>query len=124
MFAARILGCGIGVIGWVMTSDIDEDVDLPEDEKRVIRPIGRFGLAGRGLAVSLVGMYWMSAAIQGDPSKAHELGGTLQAVQQNSKGWLLLLTLALAFAASALFDFVEALYHRPEPGLELGPRCR
>jgi hypothetical protein len=117
-----IFGCGIGVIGWVMTSDIDEDVDLPDDEKRVIQPMGRCGLAGRGVAVSLVGMYWMSAAVHADPSEAHELGGAMQTVQQNPKGWLLLLTLALAFVASALFDFVEALYHRPDPGLDI-PGC-
>ena len=86
-----ILACGIGVI----------------------EPIGRYGLAGRGVAVSLVGTYWMAAAIQGEPSKAHELGGALQAVQQHSKGWLLLLTLGVALAASAVFDFVEALYHSP-----------
>jgi hypothetical protein len=109
-----ILACGIGVIVWVMTTDIDDDVDLPEDQKRAIEPIGRYGLAGRGLAVSLVGVYWMSAAIHAEASEAHELGGTLQAVQQNPKGWLLLLTLGLALAASAVFDFVEALYHRPQ----------
>jgi hypothetical protein len=108
-----ILACGIGVIVWVMTTDIDDDVDLPEDQKRAIEPIGRYGLAGRGLSVSLVGIYWVSAAINGEPSKAHELGGALQAVQQLPKGWLLLLILGLALAASSLFDFVEAFYHRP-----------
>jgi hypothetical protein len=108
-----ILACGIGVIIWVMTTDIDDDVDLPETQKRAIEPIGRYGLAGRGLAVALVGVYWMSAAMHGEPSKAHELGGALQAVQQHSKGWLLLLTLGVALSASAVFDFVEALYHRP-----------
>ena len=29
------------------------------------------------------------------------------------KGWLLLLVLGVALAASAVFDFVEALYHNP-----------
>lgn len=108
-----ILACGIGEIVWVMTSDIDDDVDLPEAKKRLIRPIGRYGLAGRGVAVLIVGIYWMSAALHGNPSNAHELGGTLQAVQQHSQGWLLLLTLGIAFAASAFFDLVEAVYHRP-----------
>ena len=92
---------------------IYDDVDLPDSEKRAIEPLGRYGLAGRGVAISLVGVYWMAGAIQREPSKAHELGGALQAVQQNSKGWLLLLTLGVALAASALFDFVEAFYHRP-----------
>ena len=108
-----ILACGIGVIVWVMTTDIDEDVDLSESQKRAIEPIGRYGLAGRGAAIALVGIYWMAAALQGQPSKAHELGGALHAVQQHSKGWLLLLTLGVALAASADFDFVEALYHSP-----------
>jgi hypothetical protein len=109
-----ILGCGIGVVVWVMTADVDDDVDLPEDEKRLIEPIARYGLAGRGVGAALVGIYWMSAGLHTEPSKAHELGGALQAVQQNSRGWLLLLPLGVAFAASALFDFVEALYHRPQ----------
>jgi hypothetical protein len=108
-----ILACGTGVVIWVMTADIDDDVDLPEDKKRLISPIGRYGLAGRGVAVLIVGIYWISAALHGNASNAHELGGTLQAVQQHSQGWLLLLTLGVAFAASAMFDFVEALYHRP-----------
>ena len=108
-----ILVCGIAVIVWVMTTDIDEDVDLPESQKRAIEPIGRCGLAGRGVAIALVGLYFMSAAILGEAAKAHELGGALQAVQQNPKGWLLLLTLGVALTASSLFDFVEALYHSP-----------
>jgi hypothetical protein len=96
-----------------MTTDVDDDVDLPEDEKRLIEPVARYGLAGRGVGAALVGIYWMSAGLHGEPSRAHELGGALQTVQQNSRGWLLLLPLGIAFAASALFDFIEALYHRP-----------
>jgi len=122
LLGVLIVACGIGVIAWVMTTDIDDEVDLPENQKRAIEPIGRYGLAGRGLAVSLVGVYWNAAAMRGDPSKAHELGGALQSVQQHSNGWLLLLALAFAFTASALFDFIQALFHRPEPGLDV-PGC-
>ncbi len=39
-----ILTCGIGVIVWVMTTDIDDHVDLPDSEKRTIKPLGRYGL--------------------------------------------------------------------------------
>src|SRR3954465_15370995 len=105
-----------------MPPDTEEEWDRPKNQKRAIEPIGRYGLAGRGLAISLVGVYWISAAVQGDPPKAHELGGALQSVQQHSRGWFLLLALALAFAASALFDFIQALFHRPEPGLDI-PGC-
>src|SRR5205085_8623727 len=111
--ALLILASGVGAVIWVMTSDIDNDVDLPRDKKRVISPIGRYGLAGRGVAVLIVGVYWMSAALHGNPSQAHELGGTLQAVQQHPRGWLLLLTPGIAFTLSAMFDVVYAPYDRP-----------
>ena len=108
-----IVLCGIATTAWVLTADIDDDVALPEYRKQIIEPVGRYGLAGRGVAISLVGLYWMSAAIHHTPSKAYELAGTLQSVERISHGWLLLLTLGLAFTASAVFDFVEALYHNP-----------
>src|SRR5204863_8832821 len=105
------MAIGVSVLG--TTTDIDYDVELPGSHQRTIERVGRYGRAGRCVAISLVGVYWMAAALQGEPSKAHELGGALRAVQQNSKGWLLLLTLGVALAASSLFDFVEAFYHRP-----------
>ena len=108
-----ILLCGMATTAWVLTADIDDDVALPEYRKQIIEPIGRYGLAGRGVAISLVGLYWMSAAIDHAPSKAYELAGTLRSIERMSHGWLLLLTLGLAFTASAVFDFVEALYHDP-----------
>ena len=46
----------------------------------------------------------------------------MQAIQQHANGWLLLLTVAVALVASSGFDFVEALYHRPEPGVDI-PGC-
>ena len=88
--------------------EVPGDVDLLEDQERAIGPIGRYGMAGRGLSVSLVGMYWISAALQGEPPTPTNSVAPLQAVQQNPKGWLLLLTPGIALAASSLFDFVEA----------------
>ena len=108
-----ILACGIATTVWVLASDIDDDVALPEYRKQIIEPVGRYGLAGRGIAISLVGLYWISAAIYQAPSDAHELAGTLRSVERFPHGCLLLLTLGIAFVASAVFDFVEALITRP-----------
>ena len=78
----------------------------PENQKNEpSSPIGRYGLAAHGVTVALVATYWISAAIPGQHSKADELRVTLQGVQQNPKGWLPLLTLGTALAASALFRF-------------------
>jgi hypothetical protein len=71
------------------------------------------------------GQHWLTSTGcppgHGEPSRAHELGGTLQTVQQHSRGWLLLLPLGVAFAASAVFDFIEALYHRPQASTDTLP---
>src|ERR1051325_6081770 len=58
-----ILGCGIGVTGWVLTADIDNDVDLPEHQKRIMEPIGRYGLSGPGGGGGPRGAFWVLAGL-------------------------------------------------------------
>jgi hypothetical protein len=114
-----VLVCGIGLVFWAMTGDVEGDVALPQHEKRMVQPIGRYGEAGRGLAISLIGVYWIAAAVNADPAKAHALGGALQAVRHNPAGQVFLLLLGLAFAASALLELVEAIFRRTGPTQDL-----
>lgn len=110
-----VLGCGIGLMIWALAAHIGRDVALPRYEMKVVRPVGRYGVGGRGLAISLVGFYWFLAAVNADPGKAHQLGGALQELRQTSYGWGLLVVVGLAFVCSALFDLVDAFFHKPEP---------
>lgn len=112
---AVVLACGIGLIVWAATGDVDRQVELPAGEKRALQPIGRVGEGGRGLAIALVGVYWLLAGIEADASKAHQLGGALQDLRDSAYGGALLLALGIAFVASAAFELVEALFRRPEP---------
>jgi len=68
-----------------------------------------------GAALVLIGFYLVAAAIEANPSEAHELGGGLQHLRHTAYGSIALLLFALAFAASGFFDFLEALYRRTEP---------
>jgi hypothetical protein len=104
---------GVGLIAWAWMRDLTASLDMPPDERRLTRPISRYGVTGRGLALALMGLYLLGAAIHGNPTEAHDLGGLLQQLRHTAYGWFALLMFAAAFGASALFDFIAAFYRRP-----------
>jgi hypothetical protein len=112
---AVLIGGGSGLILWAWTGDIQRPLSLPARQKRLTEPVSRYGVTGRGAALVLIGFYLVAAAIEANPSKAHELGGGLQHLRHTAYGSIALLLFALAFAASGFFDFLEALYRRTEP---------
>ena len=112
---AAVLTGGIGLLVWGLIGNIDKGVDLPAEEKRLVRPVARYGVAGRGAAIALVGAYLIAAAAYGNPREAHEVGGVLAALRQVPYGRALIGLFGLAFIGSSLFDFVAAFYRRFDP---------
>ena len=112
---AAILIGGIGLLVWGIIGNVDRGVALPQQEKRVIRPIARYGVAGRGAAIALVGGFLVAAAFYGNPREAHEVGGVLAALRNLAYGRVLIGLFGLAFIGSSLFDFVAAFYRRFDP---------
>jgi len=106
---------GIGLVLWAWTGDIQRPLALPAREKRLTAPVSRYGVTGRGAALMLIGFYLVAAAVDANPSKAHELGGVLQHLRHTAYGWIALLLFGSAFVASGFFDFLEAFYRRVEP---------
>lgn len=109
-----ICGCGLAYLAWGLSADLERDLSLPPSEKRLFRPVARYGIGGRGVAIALVGAYWLMAAIDANPSQAHQLGQAMQDVRRHAYGWVLLLALGLAFVASASFDLLEAVFRKRE----------
>ena len=112
--AAVLIG-GIGLVVWGIVGNIDRALALPQQEKRLIRPVARYGIAGRGAAIAFVGVFLLAAAFYGDPREAHEVGGVLAALRGVTYGRVLIGLFGLAFIGSSLFDFVAALYRRFDP---------
>jgi hypothetical protein len=112
---ATVLIGGIGLVVWAVIGNIDRGVALPQPEKRLIRPVARYGIAGRGAAVALVGVFLLAAAFYGNPREAHEVGGVLAALRGLTYGRVLIGLFGLAFIGSSLFDFVAAFYRRFDP---------
>jgi hypothetical protein len=107
-----LIAGGISMAVWTWSVDVERSVALAPRNKEVTEAISRYGLTGRAAALGLVGGYLLAAAIDADPSKAHGLGGVLQSLRGNSYGWASVLLFGSAFAASAFFDFIEAVYRR------------
>ena len=115
IIGAAVLVGGAGLLVWGIVGDVDREVVLPQREKRLIRPVARYGIAGRGAAVALVGCFLIAAAFYGNPREAHEVGGVLAALRQVTYGRVLIGLFGLAFIGSSLFDFVAAFYRRFDP---------
>ncbi len=122
--SATILACGAGLVAWGIFADIEGPLELPSAEKRLMLPIGRYGTAGRGLAIALVGCYLLISAIRADASQAHELGGALRDLRALPYGVVITAAFALAFIASSALDFVVAIYRRFDPGRHRSPNRR
>jgi hypothetical protein len=75
--------------------------------------LARFGLVAKGLSYGLVGVLAIKLAL-GDGGKATSRQGALQQLAQQSFGKIVLILLALGFAAYALWRFVQAYAERPD----------
>jgi hypothetical protein len=118
--AATVFTCGAGLVASGIAGDIAGPLELPPAEKRLMLPIGRYGTAGRGLSIALVGCYLFISAIRSDASRAHELGGLLRELRSFPGGVVITAAFALAFLSSSTLDFVVAIYRRFDPARRRG----
>jgi hypothetical protein len=81
--------------------------------------LARTGLVAKGISYALVGSLALKLAF-GDGGKATSRNGALKTLAQHSFGKIVLVLLALGFAAYALWRFVQAFAERDERGDEKG----
>lgn len=76
--------------------------------------LARVGLVAKGVSFVLVGVLAIKLAL-GDGGKATSRQGALQSLAQHSFGKIVLIPLALGFAAYALWRFVQAFAEQADP---------
>lgn len=79
-------------------------------QKRWARRFGQFGLSARGVTFVLIGIFFIQAARQADPSEAQGLGAALQTLAEQPYGPWLLALVALGFVAYGAYCFSRARY--------------
>ena len=77
--------------------------------------LARTGLAAKGISFGIVGFLALRLAL-GDGGKATSRQGAMQELAQHSYGTVLLILLAIGFAAYALWRFVQAFAERKDAG--------
>jgi Domain of Unknown Function (DUF1206) len=81
--------------------------------------VARAGLVAKGLSFGIVGALAIKLAL-GEGGEATSRQGALQTLAQHSFGKVLLILLAIGFAAYALWRFIQAYAEREEDGGEKG----
>jgi len=73
---------------------------------------GRAGYVAKGVALAVVGVFFVIAAVQHDADKAQGLDGALKTLKEASFGPVLLTLVALGIAAYGVYSFARARYAR------------
>lgn len=110
LVGVAVVGAGIAhmVKGW--KAKFEKYLRMDRQKMDTARPICRFGLIARGVVFVIIGGFFLLAAWQFDPSEARGLAGVLQAVQQQSYGWLLLGIVAVGLFAFGLYSLIESVW--------------
>ncbi len=86
--------------------------DLGEHPGQWAVTAGRVGYIAKGIALVIVGFFFLVAAWQADPDEAAGLDGALKTVKDQPFGPYLLTLVALGIAAYGVYSFARARYAR------------
>jgi type IV secretory pathway VirB2 component (pilin) len=86
--------------------------DLAENPGIVATRAGVVGYVAKGVALAVVGVLFVSAAVQNSSSKATGLDGALRSLRQQAVGPWLLTAVALGIAAYGVYSFARSRHAR------------
>jgi hypothetical protein len=112
---AIVIGVGIGQIYHGISAKFLEQLktdQMDERAKRVMRWLGTFGFAARGVVFALVGFFLVKAAVEFDPQTAVSVDGALSKLANASYGPVLLGVVAAGLVGFGLYSVAEARYEK------------
>ncbi|HEY2671909.1 MAG TPA: DUF1206 domain-containing protein [Rugosimonospora sp.] len=74
--------------------------------------LGQVGYIAKGLAFGIVGILLFSAAVKNDPARSAGLDGALRTLAGQPLGKLLLIVIAVGFAAFGVYCFFQSKYRK------------
>jgi hypothetical protein len=115
VFAAGIALFGVAIyqVYRALSKKYMEEMEqhkVTEDAKKVLEPLGSFGILARAVIFGLAGAFLVKAAVEYDPKEAIGLDGALQKIVDAPYGGWLLGGTALGLAAFGLFCCAQAYY--------------
>lgn len=86
--------------------------EMSPKQKKILFPIAAAGLYARAVVFTMVGGFFVNAAITFDPQKAVGLDGALRKIALSPGGSLMLYVVAAGLAAFGIFSLAQARYRR------------
>jgi hypothetical protein len=111
LVALIVIGAGVAaVVSGALASFMTDlnTTELSTNTRRAIRTIGRIGHIAKGVAIGIIGILLGVAAIQHDPGRAGGLDAALHTLAGQPFGTILLVLMALGFAAFGAYCFAAA----------------
>ena len=100
---------------WAVSRRFKESLAISEMSRgteRLVTASGIVGLCSFAVVLAIIGWFLLKAAIEFDPHDAVSVGGALAKLSHASYGSLLFGIVATGFIVFALFDFLQARFHR------------
>ena len=107
-----IAGYGLQQLWSAWTADLDDQLDLSRvsaAQRTWIVRSGRFGLAARGVVLTMLGYIFLRTALEAQPTQAGDVEGVLESLRDQP--WMLVV-IALGFIAYGAYNLVRARYRR------------
>ena len=107
-----IIGIGIGTAVAGFRADFAKRIALSAEPRQFVVALGIFGYATRAIVFTMIGLFFVFAAINANANEAAGVAGTLVAIQRQRHGTLLLGITAAGLLAFGGFGIAEALFRR------------
>ncbi len=95
---------------------------MSEATQRAVKWLGRFGLAARGVVFSIIGVFFVVAALQSNAQQAKGLGGALRTLREQPYGTWLIALVAAGLLAHGLHMLTKVRYRRIAPPEDMDER--
>src|ERR1700730_1671453 len=111
--ATLALGIGMAIYGYKKVFERRLRISqMSGRTRRTAIALGRFGYIAKGVAFAIVGVLLAQVAITNDASKSRGLDGALRTLAGQPFGTLLLIVVAIGFAAFGVYCFFQSRYRK------------
>jgi Domain of Unknown Function (DUF1206) len=112
------IGAGIYRIAKGVKGDVETELSLAgltAERRRLIKRLGRIGEIGRGVAISLIGLFLLRSGLDFNPLEATGLDGALRTLAVHTWGTVLVGIVGVGFVAYGIFCVLTFTHRQPQP---------
>lgn len=113
--ALVVVGVGIGMLGYGGGRKFERQLKtgrMRYSTRRIVVGLGQVGYIAKGVAFGIVGVLVFLAAVRKDAAKSKGLDGALHTLAGKPYGQVLLVAIAIGFAAFGVFCLLESRYRK------------